>query len=244
MSMTSPLWDLFFCVLVKELKKWIMLRAERQTAASQTGAGAQNSSRPRNHKTPLLFTLPPLLQNKPTVGPPPPILSSCYVPEHRATSSPSKALRCRGPTRHSSELSACVVIARWVYGPVGSRVMRGCRVPEGARALMYGWTHGEWNKTSDEKGVSVLLSHVSTNLCSTSRLSETCNIARLSDLLEPFGGSSPGDSETNAIMVESRSQILTEPHPEAVVSPLAPFSDSPLQPLTRCSGKENHKTNQ
>lgn len=36
-------------------------------------------------------------------------------------------------------------------------------------------------------------------------------------------------------------QILTELCPEAAVSPPAHFSDSPLQPSTRCSGRDSLK---
>ncbi len=68
----------------------------------------------------------------------------------------------------------------------------------------------------------------------------------MSDLLDTFEGSRTGDSQTSIIMVtasvkksmQEGGRILTVLCPEAVVSPQVHFSNSPLQPSTRCSGKE------
>lgn len=60
----------------------------------------------------------------------------------------------------------------------------------------------------------------------------------VSDLLEAFGGSQPW-----LHICAGRRQILTVLCPEAAVCPQAPFSNSPLQPSTRCSAKEIHSTN-
>lgn len=142
--------------------------AKRETAASQTGARAQivpNSATQQTtrHLCPFLSLLPYSLCPAPSKQTSPPLwlltLIPPSVPEHRATSSSSKAFQ-RESIHGIPQSLVRVVIARWVYRPAGLRVMRGRRVPWAPKLWCIDRLMGN-NQTGDEKSVFVVLCQVS-----------------------------------------------------------------------------------